>query len=261
MLRAVTFDFWNTLFTDVRGRERERRRAEILIEALRLDGSPTPPATVVEEALWSGSGFFDRVWYDEHRTPLCEEIVYSVLATLNRRLPPATHDRVVEQYQQMVLEFPPEPTEGAREMLDELAPRYRLALICDTGYSPGSILRQLMERYDMLAQFEYLYFSDEHGMSKPDVRVFQRTLGQLAVQPREAAHVGDIQRTDIAGAQAAGMAAVHFVGSNDHDVAYSTAEAVIHKMDELPAALDELLRPRLGLPRSLTRRLGRRNRT
>ena len=71
----------------------------------------------------------------------------------------------------------------------------------------------------MLAAFEYLFFSNEHGMSKPDVRVFQHTLAALDVRAPEAAHVGDIQRTDIAGAQAAGMAAVHFIGANNHDAA------------------------------------------
>ena len=79
----------------------------------------------------------------------------------------------------------------------------------------------------MLRHFEYLYFSNEHGMSKPDVRVFRHTLAQLGVGRREAAHVGDIQRTDIAGAQAAGMAAVLFVGANNHDAGRSTADLVV----------------------------------
>ena len=56
-------------------------------------------------------------------------------------------------------------------------------------------------------------------MSKPDARVFLHVArGARRARPSEAAHVGDIQRTDIAGAQAAGMAAVHFVGANNADV-------------------------------------------
>ena len=35
MLRAVTFDFWSTLFVDSRGREREALRATVLEDALR----------------------------------------------------------------------------------------------------------------------------------------------------------------------------------------------------------------------------------
>jgi len=102
------------------------------------------------------------------------------------------------------------------------------------------VLRELLGRNGMLAHFEYLYFSNEHGMSKPDVRVFEHTLAALDVRAPEAAHVGDIQRTDIAGAQAAGMAAVHFIGANNHDAERSTADLMVRHFDELPAALGGL---------------------
>jgi putative hydrolase of the HAD superfamily len=254
MLRAVTFDFWNTLFIDTHGRERERRRVQLLLEELGQNGRAAPAATVVEEALRTGLGFFDRVWYEEHRTPLCHEIVDSALAALHRTLPAPSHARVVKEFEEMILDSPPEPTAGAREILAILAERYRLAVICDTAYSPGAVLRDLMAHHDMLEYFQYLFFSDEHGMCKPDPRVFRRTLSELDVAPRDAAHVGDIQRTDIAGAQATGMAAVHFIGANDYDAAHSTAEAVLSSLEELPATLDGLRRPRLRLASPLIRR-------
>jgi len=243
MLRAVTFDFWNTLFVDVRGREREQRRADVLAAELSRAGAH-PPAAVIDEALRTGFGFFDRVWLSEQRTPACAEIVDSILGTLDAQLPAAAHAHVVEEFEQMILDLPPEPMPAARETVRSLAQRYRLAVICDTGYSPGSVLRVLLERHGMLAGFEYLYFSNEHGMSKPDVRVFQRTLRELGIPAREAAHVGDIQRTDIAGAQASGMAAVHFIGANRHDAARSTADATASHFDELPRTLDSLTRRR-----------------
>jgi len=146
----------------------------------------------------------------------------------------------VSRFELLVLDLPPEPMPSAVYTLPLLAERYRLAVICDTGYSPGSVLRELLERNGMLAYFEYLYFSNEHGMSKPDVRVFQHTLAALDVRAPEAAHVGDIQRTDIAGAQAAGMAAVHFIGANNHDAERSTADLIVRHFDELPAALGGL---------------------
>ncbi len=62
----------------------------------------------------------------------------------------------------------------------------------------------------------------------------------LGVRAPEAAHVGDMQRTDIAGAQAVGMWTVHFVGANNSDAAASTADVVIRHFDELPAALGSL---------------------
>ncbi len=129
---------------------------------------------------------------------------------------------------------------GAVYTMPELAKRYRLAIICDTGYSPGTVLRELLDRHDLLGHFEYAYFSNEHGMSKPDPRVFLHVLEELGVRPTEAAHVGDIQRTDVAGAQAVGMSAVHFVGANNADVPHSTGDVIVSHFEELPQALGSL---------------------
>lgn len=239
MLKAVTFDFWNTLFVDVRGEERERRRADVLGAELERMGVHHTSG-VIDEALRTGFGYFDRIWLFEQRTPICAEIVDSILSALNVQLPAAAHGRVVKEFEQVVLDLPPEPMPGAQETVRSLGRKYRLAVICDTGYSPGSVLRELLRRHDMLSEFKYLYFSNEHGMSKPDVRVFERTLEELGVRAREAAHVGDIQRTDIAGAQAAGMAAVHFIGANHHDAPLSTANAIVRHFAKLPEVLESL---------------------
>lgn len=242
MLQAVTFDYWNTLFVDTRGREREYRRAEILREEVSRVAAD-PSAAAINDALRSGYGLFDSLWVGEHRTPLCVETVDGILAALRVRLPDDARQRIVTQFEELILELPPEPMPGSIYALPALAERYRLAVICDTGYSPGLVLRELLERNGMLKYFRYLYFSNEHAMSKPDPRVFTRTLEELGVRAGEAAHVGDIQRTDIAGAQGAGMAAVLFVAANDHDAHDTTADLVVRHFDELPAALGNLTCP------------------
>ena len=242
MLRAVTFDFWNTLVADAHGEERESRRAQIVGDELGALGRDFSPL-ILDEALRTAFDFFDRVWVAEHRTPLCSELVGTVFRTLGVRPPDDVAARVVEAFEDLVLEFPPEPMPGAPEILPLLRERYRLAVICDTGWSPGRVLRQVLARYGMLDHFEYLFFSNEHGMSKPDVRVFHHTLAQLGVRAGESAHVGDIQRTDVAGAQAAGMMAAHFVAVNDHDLRHSTADLVAHRFDELPDLLGGLICP------------------
>jgi HAD superfamily hydrolase (TIGR01549 family) len=239
MLRAVTFDFWNTLYVDIRGEDRDQRRAELLREALApLDLKPSPGA--LDDALKAGFDHFDAVWLHEHRTPVCGEIVDAILAFLRAPLPEDVRARLVNDYEQVLLESPPEPMPGAVYTLPQLAERYHLAVICDTGYSPGSVLRRLLQRDGLLCYFEYLFFSNEHGMSKPDVCVFGHTLAELGVPAPEAAHVGDIQRTDIAGAQAAGMSAVHFVGANNSDVERSTGDLLVRHFEDLPSALGGL---------------------
>jgi len=239
MLRAVTFDFWNTLVADAHGAEREHRRAQVLRDELEALGCSVSPLAL-DDALAGAFDYFDRVWVDEHRTPLCGELVDAALSPLGAPVPDEVRARIVDRFELLVLDLPPEPMPGAAAALAELAERYRLAVICDTGWSPGHVLRQVLERYGLLAHFDYLFFSNEHGMSKPDVRVFGHTLEELGVRAPEAAHVGDIQRTDIAGAQAAGMAAVHFIGANNRDAARSTGDLVVRHFDELPAMLGGL---------------------
>jgi putative hydrolase of the HAD superfamily len=240
MLRAVTFDFWNTLFIDSRGRERESLRAGILRDALAAAGLEASDHAL-GESLRAGWDHFDSVWLHEHRTPACAELVEAILAALGATLPRPVFEEAVGRFERLVLTLPPEPMPGAVYTMPWLAERYRLAVICDTGYSPGTVLRELLERHGLLAYFEYTYFSNEHGMSKPDVRVFVHTLEELGVRPTEAAHVGDIQRTDVAGAQAAGMAAVHFVGANNADADRSTGDVMVRHFDELPQALGSLI--------------------
>jgi FMN phosphatase YigB (HAD superfamily) len=240
MLRAVTFDFWSTLFVDTRGREREQLRGVLLDDALRAAGHEASDAEV-EAGLSAAWDYFDVVWTREHRTPPCAELVDAILATLRAKVPPEPLALLVERFERLVLEVPPEPMPGAVYTMPQLAERYRLAVICDTGYSPGSVLRQLLDKHDLLGYFEYTYFSNEHGVSKPDPRAFLHVLEELDVRPTESAHVGDIQRTDIAGAQTVGMSAVHFVGANNKDVARSTADVIVSHFEELPQALGSLI--------------------
>ena len=240
MLRAVTFDFWSTLFMDSRGREREQLRGALLERAL-LQAGRRVSGPELATGLGAAWDHFDRVWIDEHRTPGCGELVDAILTTLRAALPREARDQLVERFERLVLEVPPEPMPGAVYTMPQLAERYRLAIICDTGYSPGSVLRQLLDRHGLLGYFDYTYFSNEHGVSKPDARAFLHALEELDVRPTESAHVGDIQRTDIGGAQAAGMWAVHFVGANNEDAARSTADVVVSHFEDLPQALGGLI--------------------
>jgi FMN phosphatase YigB (HAD superfamily) len=240
MLRAVTFDFWSTLFVDTRGREREALRAAVLEDSLRAAGLQAT-GQALADSLRASWDYFDAVWLNEQRTPPCGELVDAILGSLGAQLPPQLREALVDRFERLILEIPPEPMPGAVFTMPQLAKRYRLAIICDTGYSPGAVLRVLLDHHDLLGYFEYTYFSNEHGMSKPDTRVFLHVLEELGVRPSEAAHVGDIQRTDVAGAQAAGMSAVHFVGANNADVDRSTGDVLVSHFEELPQALGSLI--------------------
>ncbi len=69
-------------------------------------------------------------------------------------------------------------------------------------------------------------------MSKPQARAFTTTLECLAVSAPQAIHLGDLTRTDIAGAKAIGLHAVRFAEIYDDpdrsvapdEIVYSFAE-------------------------------------
>lgn len=111
------------------------------------------------------------------------------------------------------------------------------ALICDTGFSPGRVVRSLLGRHGLTDHLDVLVFSDEVGVPKPNARMFATALEAIGGGP--AVHIGDLRRTDVAGARAAGLGSVRFRGVYDDPSDHPDADAVV---DRLPDVL-----PLLGL--------------
>jgi FMN phosphatase YigB (HAD superfamily) len=239
MLRAVTLDFWDTLFVSDGGPQHDRRQIRRLFRELETCGEPRDEAEI-SAALLAAYEWFDGIWCNEHRTPSALQTLQCVFAALGVTPPDDVLARTVRFFERLVLDSAPQVVPGVSGVLPRLASQYKLAIICDTGYAPGAVLRELLLRNDLLQLFDTTYFSNERDASKPDVHAFHCVCGELGVRPSEAVHVGDSQRTDIVGAQAAGMRAVHFLGASDRDGAVSTADVVIRGFEELPIALEAL---------------------
>jgi putative hydrolase of the HAD superfamily len=239
MIRAVTLDFWNTLMDDFHLPSRHELRTLRLREIVAPYGY-TPDPDAVEAAFDEVWRHFDRIWLKKKRTPTTAESVTVLLHTLRIRLHEPVVKQIVTMLEEVTLDCPPRTVAGVAETLPVLAERYALAVVCDAALTPGRVLREVLALHGLERFFSAFFFSDEHGWSKPDARAFLTPLALLDVAPSEAVHVGDIQRTDIAGAQAAGLRAVHFVGVNSSDLTGSTADAVAHRFDELPAVIARL---------------------
>jgi len=133
--------------------------------------------------------------------------------------------------------------DGLEETLSELQRRrIRTGIICDVGFTSGELLRGFLERRGLLTSFEGWAFSDEVGVYKPDPAIFARALHSLGDVPAERAlHVGDLKRTDVAGARAIGMTSVRYRGANDDDEDLPDADHVIDHHVQLIPILDALL--------------------
>jgi putative hydrolase of the HAD superfamily len=236
MIKAITFDFWNTLYTAAAYAHPLRRRfLRSLLDKhqIDLDDEQLDTAEAVARDEWN------RIWREDYRTPSAAEWVRMMLAELNVQLPATDFDALAAYYDRSLLEANPGPTliAGARETIGRLAHTYRLGIISDSGLSTGRTLREFLIRDQIIDRFACLTFSDELGVSKPHPRAFLSTLDCLGARPDEAVHLGDLTRSDIAGARAAGMRAVRLAACYDDPDRSVAPDAVVRSYAEFEAWL------------------------
>jgi len=241
VIRAISFDFWNTLFTEPPGgfefyNENRRRRLRAAVGAHAECADERIAAACAAEAARHA-----RIWREEHRTLVTPDRVEVILTHLEVRLPEGLVAELVRHFEEGILERPPVLVPGARAALGQLAGRYRLGIISDVGFSPGRVLKEVLRGAGMLALFDSLIFSDEAGRSKPHREVFERTAQILAARPSEMVHIGDLEHTDIIGAKDAGYYAIRFTGVTPMSESEATrADRVTADFSEIPQLIQAL---------------------
>lgn len=221
MIKAVTFDFWNTLYRDSKSalEKRERARRKYFADYLRAHKN-TASADERHRAWKKANRVFHTWWERHHRSLRTRQRIDLVLQELGVVGSARELTRLSNAYEDFTLIAPPRLIAGVRETIPLLAERYRLALICDTGITSGRVLRRLLAQDGLLPFFKHCIFSDEVGRTKPHQDNFHLALRKVRAHPPEAVHVGDLIRTDIRGAQRAGMHALLFT----HITQYSKTE-------------------------------------
>ncbi len=246
-IRAVTFDFWDTIVHDdsdepkraalgLRDKHAERRHQ--VWEA--LDAVKPISREQVFLAYDTAEAGFHATWRENAVNWTVEQRLRIVIEGLGRSLPEEAFARLVERHARMEVEVPPDPVDGVAETLEVLARRFPLAVVSDAIVTPGRAIRELLERYGLLEHFSAFAFSDEIGRSKPDPAMFDHVCRELGVAPSEIVHVGDREATDVRGVQALGGRAVLFVGARKDDIGNTRADAVCHRMADLPGIIEEL---------------------
>lgn len=223
-ITAITFDFWSTLYqsqaVDYNQRLLELREAIEQRRGGTFDLEQLRGAVRVARQRWR------QIWLEEYRTIGADAWLAIMLQALDSPLRPVDLADIRSRMENSVLIDRPTLAPSARQTLADLSPRYKLAIISDTGLTPGRALRQLLEEDQIIHYFTHLTFSDELGRSKPHPDTFLTTLAALEVNPGQAVHVGDLLRTDVAGAQAVGMRGVQYIGIAQADwIAASDASA------------------------------------
>lgn len=222
-IRAVTFDFWGTLFRDAQGEERHALRVRALTEATRTD--PVQADAALREVMH----LFMRHHLETQHTLTPHDAAWLACRMVGALPDDFTLETLAAAFGNAILECPPRPIVDALHAVRTAAECGPTAVISDTGFSPGINLRVLMEREGFLPYFTALTFSDEMGMAKPQSPMFERTAEQLGVSPHDMLHIGDLEPTDIRGIhQATGHAGL-FTGVNDRYRAATRADVVFDR--------------------------------
>jgi putative hydrolase of the HAD superfamily len=239
MLKAITFDLWQTLIMEtpegsrwVRA-ERIRRIADVLrAEQITIDPEAISRAYATEgeqlEELW-------KTHRDIGSRTQVEMLLDILQVGKHAPYPDLLLAGLVDACILPILSAMPVPLDNAPSILEALEARgLRLAVICNTGRTPGNILRIILERLGMAKLLSVQTFSDELGWRKPHPEIFTRTLAALGVEPAEALHVGDSLASDIAGASAIGMRAVHLCHQKGANPSPGTGETIVSLTELLP---------------------------
>jgi FMN phosphatase YigB (HAD superfamily) len=229
-IRAVTYDCWGTLLKDRDWEGAMEIRRGALRHSIGL--SESEARSLLAEA-WAKH---DEAWKQVETFGAGRMAAYCLEA---RGIDDdGAIAALTKEFEEASLHSGVNAVPGAEEALVALeAAGIRRGLVCDTGFTSGRVVRGLLEDAGLIGYLEVLCFSDEVGVPKPGGEIFGKALGELGVRPPEAAHVGDLRRSDIAGAHDMGMYAVRFRGVHDDRSDAPEGNLVIDHHRELIEAL------------------------
>lgn len=208
-LRAITFDYWDTLYTGAPLGERGAIRQKALRRMLVSIGHVIDDDEFLK--LYRASGEeAERWWRDEHRGYTARDRIAWMLEKISIRRPDDCEHmaRAIAAVDDALLTLPPPLLEGAADCISAVAGRFKLGIISDTGFASGDAQNRLLEHDGLRKHFDVTVYSADIGHAKPRPEPFLAALAALGVRPEEALHVGDNERTDVRGALAVGMRAV-----------------------------------------------------
>lgn len=235
-LRAVTLDYWDTIYTGAPAPERGAVRQAAIRRLFETFDRAVPDEEFI--TLYRAAGAeAERWWREEQRGYTTQERIRWLLARVQVERPAdcahiAAAERAVDD---ALLAHPAPLVPGAGDGLARLASVYTLGIVSDTGFASGKAQDRLLAQDQLLSLFKATVYSMDVGHAKPRPEPFAAAVRALGSAPAETLHIGDNERTDIRGALAAGLRAVRvdFVRQSGP----SEAEFVARSFEELTSYL------------------------
>jgi putative hydrolase of the HAD superfamily len=247
MTKLITFDLWDTVFID--DSDEPKRKAKGLAPKFEerrnlvekaLGKTASLSREMIEIAYATADEAFRHVWYQQNVTWSVAERLGIVFKGLNSELPESEFNEVVRQHEEMELDIPPDLAPDIKTALIELNKHYQLAVISDTIFSPGRVLKQILAGHGLLDLFDVFVFSDEIGCSKPNPAVFDKIVAETGVEYNEIIHIGDREKKDVDGAHLVGAKAILTTVVKDRGSSKSQAEAICNDYSKLVDIISSL---------------------
>ncbi|MEO2171707.1 MAG: HAD family hydrolase [Acidimicrobiales bacterium] len=234
-IRAVTFDLWNTLLTSTPGAVEIRSRfwREVIVERGLDIGDD-----LLHGTLSMLPTRFDEEWRAGRQYGPTEALA-DCFTAFGDRLASEDRDALAAAFEAASYELKVAPVADAADVLSAVAATgVAVGIISDTTLAVGRHLRTYLDQHRILQHVTFAAFSDEVGVYKPDPAIFRVALDGLGIDdPTTVAHVGDLIRTDVAGARAMGMVTVRFRGVVDDPEDGAEADHVIDRLADLSVVL------------------------
>jgi FMN phosphatase YigB (HAD superfamily) len=213
-IKAVTFDLWQTLIYETVEQEalRKQMRAKAMTDLLNKNGIKVEYDRF-DEAHQEALNRCETFWAKDRDISIKDQVVI-FLQCVNHKiewagLPDRILDELIAAFTEPIMHKPPYIFEDTIEILSYLHKKgLKIGLICNTGRTPGVMLRKVLKQLNILQYLNTLTFSNELLIRKPDLRIFMHTLSNLEVNPMQSIHIGDNPIADVTGAKNAGMLAV-----------------------------------------------------
>lgn len=237
---AITFDCWSTLITDLSWEGTVEARISALVEIAGREGVLLDPERARELIEGSWQQHVDAWRRGELYGPKgASRWCLTQLGIDDRKLA----DELAEAIGTSASKSGTRVIEGAPEAIRMVRDSgIATALICDTGFTPGRQVRKYLSEHGL--ELDHYFFSDEVGAPKPYPAIFEAALEATKADASKTIHIGDLRRTDVAGARAVGMSTIRFAGV--HDDGWDSVES---QGDEADAVLRDWtkLAPLIGL--------------
>lgn len=243
-VKAVSFDFWWTLYRDVSGTAGgavRKDRIKLIQKTASKLNSKHVSYQRAKDAFLEGRKLFEKNHPNAIFTP-SEEVVKAIFKNMEIDVQNHIVRNIAYQMGVMGRNATLKLNKNVLKILPELKRNYRIGLISDTVLTPGQHLAAKMRASGILHYFDVLAFSDQLGAVKPDTEVFNYILAKFKCRPEEVVHIGDFPWSDIEGAKRAGMYAVQYTGggSPENNNIHPKSDFVIEDFKNLPGIVSSL---------------------